>query len=120
MDIRLRISLIVGIVIYFISIFLLLKNKHLTLKYTLLWILGGILMLFIIIFPNTFLKLMNLIGIVTSLNGIFAIMIFLLMLILISLTAAISQLNNKIRTLSQKYALAEKRIQDLEKKNNDI
>ncbi len=119
MDIRLRISLICGIIIYFVCIFLLLKNKHLALKYSLLWIAGGGMMVAVVAFPGIFMKLMNLIGIIEPTNGIFAIMLFSLMMILVSLTSAISQINNKMRTLAQKCALVEKRLRELESKQEN-
>ncbi len=119
MDIRLRISLILGVVIYFICIFWMLKNKHLTLKYTLLWLAGGGFMAVVIAFPDLFMKLMSFIGIIEPTNGIFAIMLFLLMMILVSLTSALSLINSKMRSLTQKCALMEKRIRELEKEEEN-
>lgn len=117
MDTRLFLSSIFAILLYFICIFLLLKRRKLELKYTLLWIFGGICMLFVVIFFDPFMLLMNFLGIVEPVNGIFAIMIFLLILVLISMTSILSQLNNKLRSLTQKCALYEKRLRDLEEKN---
>lgn len=117
MDSRLFASAIVAILIYFVCIFLLLKNRKLELKYTLLWILGGFCMLIVVLLFDPFMLLMNFIGIVEPVNGIFAIMIFLLILILISMTSVLSQLNNKLRSLTQKCALYEKRLRDLEEKD---
>lgn len=74
-------------------------------------------MLLVIIFFKPFMYLMNFFGIVEPVNGIFAITIFLLILILISMTSVLSQLNNKLRTLTQKCALYEKRLRDLANKD---
>ena len=117
MDTRLITSLTIAVFIYFICIFLLLKNKNLELKYTLLWIFGGFSMLLLIIFFDPFMYIMNFMGIIEPVNGVFAIMIFLLILILISMTSILSQMNNKIRSLTQKCALYEKRLRDMGNKN---
>lgn len=118
-DLRLKLSLIFAIIVYFICIFCLLRSKRLELKYTLLWLFGGLCMLIAVVGSDIFMPLMNLFGIVEPVNGIFAIMIFLLILILISMTAVLSQLNNNLRSLTQKCALYEKRIRDLEKEIKD-
>ena len=119
MDVRLRISLICAVIVYFICIISLLAKKRLALKYTLLWIFGGLLMAMVLAFPKMFMALMNLFGIIEPVNGIFAFVFFLLILILISLTSVLSLLNNQVRSLAQKCALAEKRIRDLEKTRED-
>jgi hypothetical protein len=116
MDTRLLISSLLGILVYFVCIFFLLKSKKLELKYTLLWILGGVCMLLVVLLFKPFMVVMNFLGIVEPVNGMFAIMIFLLIMILISMTSVLSLMNNKLRSLTQKCALYEKRLRDLEEK----
>ena len=50
MNLYLKISLIVAIILYFVFLFTLLKRNSLALKYTLLWLLTGIIMLLVVIF----------------------------------------------------------------------
>lgn len=114
LEIRLRIALLAALALYFCSIFVLLKKKRLELRYTLLWIFGGIIMLLLLAFPGTFGALLRLIGVVEVTNGLFGIVLFLLLIILISMTSVLSQLSNKLRTLTQICAQYEKRIRDLE------
>ena len=114
LEIRLRIALLVALALYFCSIFVLLKKKRLELRYTLLWIFGGIIMLLLLAFPGAFGALLRLIGVVEVTNGLFGIVLFLLLIILISMTSVLSQLSNKLRTLTQICAQYEKRIRDLE------
>ena len=52
LEIRLRIALLAALALYFCSIFVLLKKKRLELRYTLLWIFGGFLMLLLLSFPG--------------------------------------------------------------------
>lgn len=119
LEIRLRIALLAALALYFCSIFVLLKKKRLELRYTLLWIFGGIIMLLLLAFPGTFGALLRLIGVVEVTNGLFGIVLFLLLIILISMTSVLSQLSNKLRTLTQICAQYEKRIRDLEDEKDE-
>lgn len=116
MTIRLTISLWIAIIFYFVCIFFLLKKKKLTLKYSLMWIFSGIIIFFIILFPNIFNILMNKLGIINASNGLFAICTFLFLIILLMLTSIISSMNSKIKTLIQIAGINEKRIRELEKR----
>lgn len=116
MSISLRITLLVAIIIYFLSIFYLLKRKRLDLRYTLLWIFGGIIMLFILLFPGVITFFLKVTGIVEEVNAVLASAIFIMIIILISITSIVSKLNSDLRKLAQKCALYEKRIRELEGK----
>ncbi|MCI6858064.1 MAG: DUF2304 domain-containing protein [Eubacterium sp.] len=116
MNVVLRISLLAGLFIYYGCIFHLLKRKNLSLKYTLLWLISGVVMLFFVIFPNVLERIIHLFGVVELTNGLFAILLFLGLIILISVSSAISQMNDQIRKLIQRCALYEKRIRKLEEK----
>lgn len=114
MNLALRITLILAVVIYFIILFALLKRKKLSLKYTLLWILSGVIMLLTVTFPNLFILIVRSMGIVDYTNGLYSIAIFLILIILMSMTAIVSKLNDKNKTLIQQFGLLEKRIRELE------
>ena len=104
------------IICYFIYIISLLKRKKVELKYSLLWIFSGLVMLVLVIFPDIFIYSAKFIGIEVASNGLFAVFIFLLIIILISLTVIISSDSAKIKILVQKIAIMEKRIRELEDK----
>lgn len=112
----LQTTALIGIVFYFAAIFYLLKKKALTLKYTLMWILLGVIMVVIAIFPALLKKLSILVGISTPSNALFAVILFAILLILMALTSIISGLNEKNIKLIQSVALLEKRVRELEKK----
>lgn len=114
----LRISLIIAIVAYFVIILWLLKDKKLSLKYTLLWILAGTVMAILVIFPSLLTWLSNLVGIQSSMNGLFIFCIAFVIMILMSITSIVTRLNRKVRVLSQEIAILEKRIRELEEKHN--
>ena len=118
--VSLQMIVIIGILFYFAVIFYLLKKKTLALKYTLMWILAGIFMAIIAVFPTLLKKLSILIGIETPSNALFAVLLFVILLILMSLTSIISGLNKMNVKLIQAVALLEKRVRDLEKIQTEI
>lgn len=114
----LRIVMFIGVFLYFVFIFLLLKKNRINIKYSLLWQFSGVLMLLVVIFPEIFRRIFHMMGIVELTNGVFAISIFLILIILMSITGIVSNLNNRSRKLVQKCSLYEKRIRELEKEIN--
>ncbi len=115
MTFRLIVFLWIAVIFYFLCIFFLLKRKKLSLKYSLMWLFSGTIIFLIILFPNIFNAIMYKIGIVNASNGLFAICIFLFLIILLMLTSIISNMNNKIKILIQIIGINEKRIRELEK-----
>lgn len=115
LPVTLRISLILAIIIYFILILYFLKKKALELKYTLLWILAGVVMGFFIFFPQVLYKIVRLAGIYTIMNGLYVICIGFIFILMMSLTSIVSRQAYKIKSLIQDNAMLEKRIRELEK-----
>lgn len=119
MNISLRISLIIALLIYFACIYGMLKKGKLSLKYSLLWIFCGIMMIVFVLFPSFLEKLAQWIGIMNYLNGLFAVLIFGLMILLMVLTTIVSELTNKNRLLVQECALLDERVRILEEAKED-
>lgn len=113
----LRYTLIAGLIFYFILILIFLKNRALTLKYTLLWILAGIVMLVMTIFPHLLFEITGLLGIQSGMNGLYIICIAFIIAILMALTSIVSKQKSKLKTLTQEMAILEKRVRDIEKSN---
>ena len=115
---RLQFTLIIAIVVYFIMMCIFLKNKALSLKYTLLWIFAGIIMSLLVIVPDILVYLNHLVGIQdgvqSKMNGLFIWAIVFIVCILLSLTSIVSRQNNKIRQLMQTISRLEKRVRELE------
>lgn len=110
----LRLFLSIGLLVYFLLIFSLLRRKTLSLRYTLLWIFGGIGMGILLIFPELLNWFIHLVGIQLASNGLFAIILFFILIILISITSIVSKQSDHIKHLVQDNALLEKRIRELE------
>lgn len=125
MSLVLKASLSLGIMVYFIFIILFLRKKALNLKYTILWILSGIIMLVVVIWPGVVQFFSDLFGIKTLSNTVFALALFFLIIIVMSLSSIVSKLNDKLKRSTQYVALLEQRVRQLEKKlntngNNDL
>lgn len=115
---KLMITLGVGLSVYFILILVFLKRRALDLKYTLLWIFGGLVMAVMVFFPYVFRAFIRLLGITSTMNGLFVFFIGMLIIICMSLTSIVSRQAGKLRTLTQELALLEKRIRELEEKKD--
>ncbi len=109
----LRYVMLIGVLFYFYCIFYFLKKKSLSLKYSLLWITTGIIMGVIALFPQIIYVFVKLIGIQTPVNGLYAICIFMMMLILISLTSIVSKQTERIKNLTQYIAILEKDVREI-------
>lgn len=110
----LKIILLVGVIGYFGIILNMLKKKMLLLKYSLLWLLTGVILLSILLFPQTLFFITDLLGIIIPVNALFMLAILFMILILMSLTVIVSKQNKKIVILVQNIALLEERVRCLE------
>lgn len=115
---KFQIFLIVAILLYYVLVLYLLKNKRLELKYSLLWIFTGLIMLILAIFPKLLDKIAMFFGVYSAVNALFALAIFFVLIILMSLTAIVSNLNSKTKKLIQQNALLEQRVRELEEKTS--
>lgn len=115
----LRLFLSVALIIYFFLIITFLKRKTLSLRYTLLWIFAGILMEVLIVFPQLLKWAIHFVDIKSPMNGLFAISIFFILILLMSFTSIVSKQNDQIKRLAQDNALLEKRLRELENRLED-
>lgn len=112
----LRYALGAGVLFYFILVIYFLKRRLIDLKYSLVWLLAGICMTVLIISPNVLYALMGAFGISAPVNGLFLVSIGFIIVILMSLTSIVSKQTDKIKQLVQHQALLEKKIRELEEK----
>ena len=112
---RLQIFAIIMVACFFVSLIMLLKKGKLSLRYSLLWGFSGLLMLILAVFPGTLDWFARLIGVYSSVNALFAVILFCGMLLMISFTVIVSKEKQEIVRLVQKMALLENRIEALEK-----
>ena len=114
----LRVTLIIGVLCYFIIILFYLKKRMLDLKYTLIWIFAGLIMGILVFFPTLLHLFIRLLGIEDNMNGLFILLFAFCILVLMTLTAIASRTSMKLRTLIQEIAVLEKRVRELEEETN--
>lgn len=116
---RLQIVVLAAVVLYFVFLLQLLIKRRLNLKYTLLWLAFGLVLLVFALSPALLESFASLIGFEVASNGLFAILHFCTLVLLISMTAIVSKLNEKVKRLVQTIALLERRIRELEKSSDE-
>ena len=110
----LRVTLIIAVICYFVIILYFLKQRALNLKYTWLWLLSGVVLGILVIYPELLSYTIRILGIEDNMNGLFIICIAFMLMIMMALTSIASRQNMKIRQLVQEIAILDKRIRELE------
>ncbi len=113
----LQITLLVAVLVYFILILWYLKSKALELKYTLLWLLAGIIMFLMVVFPEILFWITKAFGFESNMNALYVICLGFVIILLMMLTSIVSRQANKIKILIQEIAIMKKEIRDLQENN---
>ncbi len=111
---QLKMVLIAAIAAFFIIVLMLLKRRRLALKYTLLWLLTGVVMLVLVSFPELLLLIARLSGIQSVMNTLYMMLLAFVLILLMMLTSIVSKQTERIRDLAQSNALLEERLRALE------
>ena len=115
---KLQIAILIAIFIYYMVLLSLLKKKTLSLKYTLLWLVAGLILLIFAVAPQLLGMFTAVLGIQVPTNALFAIVSFCSIMIMISLTAIVSKQSERIKRLTQSIALLENRLREIETHNS--
>lgn len=119
MELKLQIIIGVVIIIGIIYIISLIRSNRLELKYALSWLIVAFFVLLIDCFPQLMKSLADVLGIASPINMMFFIGFLFSLLIILTLTVAVSIASGSVKRLTQKVALLEKRIVELEKKEEE-
>ena len=111
---RLQLYMIIGAAILLAVIFSLLKRGLMSVKYSLLWLLLAVCLVIAAAVPYTVFVLRDMLDIQMPVNLIFLLMFCFVLVVLLSLSVAITQLAEKCKRLTQANAIMEKRLRDLE------
>lgn len=111
---RLFYFLAVCSLLFFMGIVWLLIKKRIILKYSLIWFFFGIGMIVLTLVPGIAADVSDMVGISNHMNGIYFFLDGGIILILVSLTVIVSELNSRVRKLAQECAKMEKRIREME------
>lgn len=108
MSYSLRLGLIiVGLLIFIITLSLL-KKDRIPVKYSLIWLFSGLIILFLALIPNLFGLIADLLGFMTMSNMVVGMFIFILLMITISLTVIVSGQKKKMILLIQEVSMLKK------------
>ena len=114
MPLSLQIWFVLGSVVMLLIVFTLLKKNLLTVKYSLLWLAFSAVMLVFAAFPYVVYVLRDLLDLVMPVNLVYLLLFCFVLLVLLSVSIAISQLAEKAKRLAQANALLEQRVRQLE------
>ena len=114
MPIRFQLYMLLGAVALLLIIFVLLKKNLLTVKYSLLWLGMAIVLVIFAACPYVVFVLRDLLDVEMPVNLVFLLMFCFVLVVLLSLSIAITQLADKCKRLTQENALLEQRVRDLE------
>ena len=116
MSVTLQLELLLGSVCLLAVIFYMLKKNLLSVKYSLLWLFFAAALILFAAVPYVVYVLRDLLDIEMPVNLVFLLMFCFVLVVLLSLSIAISQLADKCKRLTQANAILEKRVRDLEEK----
>ncbi len=116
MTTRIQILLIVGTLIFFISLLSVIRKDKLSSDMACLWIIFSLLLVVMAVSPELANKLSYTLGIYSALNALYITFIFLLLCFVFYLFMKISELEKKINNLIQRYALDEDKKKKEEEK----
>ena len=83
------------------------RKEKMQIQYSIFWILFGLLLIILAIFPAILINLARLLGMGSPANLVFLLIIFLLVLKSFNLTVELSALEVKLKELTQRIALKE-------------
>ena len=116
MSLRLQILIIVIVVLGLIYILNLIRKNKLDLKYSLSWLIIGMFVIVLALLPNTIGSISEFLGIADPMNMVFFLGFIFVLIIVLSLTVALSIASNSVKRLNQKIGMLDKRIRELEDK----
>lgn len=112
MSVRLQIILLVVFAAILIGMIMQIRKKKLDLKYTLSWFVLIVVLIILTCFPQLLVVMSEFLGITSPINMIFFCGFCFSLVIIYTLTVAISKMSDNIRSLTQKIALLEKNGED--------
>lgn len=119
MEVKLQIIIALVVVIGILYIVSLIRRNRLELKYALSWLIIAVLVLVLDGFPGLMENLTELLGIASPVNMMFFLGFLFSLVIILTLTVAVSIAAGSVKRLNQKIALMEKRIENLERNRKE-
>ena len=116
MTVQFQAYMLLGALVLLAIIFVFLKKGLMTVKYSLLWLGLSIVLVIFAACPYVVFVLRDILDIEMPVNLVFLLMFCFVLVVLLSLSIAITQLADKCKRLTQENALREKRVRELERR----
>ena len=114
MTVKLQVVIALAILVVFAILVNMIRRRSLELKYSLVWMMVLCALFIFACAPKLLIVVSDFLGIYAPVNMIFFLGFCFSLVIIFSLTVALSRLSNSIRTLDQTVALNEKKLLELE------
>jgi len=103
----LRLQIFILLISFFFTVFIIhfIRKEVLELKYTLVWIVTGLIILLISLFPQIVAFLAESAGIQTPVNALFLMGLLFALIIIFTLTVAISKISLRVTRLAQEISI---------------
>ena len=105
MSINLRIAISIIAIILILMTLVSVKKEKMPVKYSLIWLLSGFIILFVGLVPSTITIISNLLGFENMSNMVIGLFIFVLLLITMALTIIVSKQKKIITLLIQEISM---------------
>lgn len=103
----LRVTIVIFTILFLMFVIQLVAKKKLLLRYSLIWLALGCLLLICALFPDITYVISNYIGFINPSNFIILVGLAMLLCISLSLSLIVSKQSNSIKNLTQQIALLE-------------
>lgn len=108
--------LLLGAAAYLLLIFLLLKIGRLSVRFSLIWLACGAVLVVFAACPYIVYVLREYLHMVMPVNVVFTLLFGFVLLVLLSLSVAVSGFAERIKRLAQENAILEERVRELERR----
>lgn len=117
----LRIQMIIGAasILLLVIVFELIRRRRLREEYALLWLLSGVVILTLSIFPNLLMVISRMIG-MYYLTTLFVISFLFLLLIVLRFSTVLSQLSERNKELTQELSILDFRFKELDERFQEL
>ena len=120
MSVRLQVILICALVVIFILLVNAVKKNKLDIKYSLGWLVLVVVLIVLTCFKELLEILADVLGIASPVNMLFLCGFVVALLIIYTLTVALSKISNRVRRLAQEIAFLSKEIDGLKVENEKL
>ena len=112
MSFRLQIILLVMLLTALMVIVNMVRRRVLELKYVLVWLLSDLVLIFLVLFPGVINGIARMLGIYSPMNMIFFLGFLLSLVIIFTLTVAMSKVTADVRRMSQTIAILRRELDE--------